>query len=256
MVFGRLFVLILSLLLISCGDEPKLYKLNFSPTFQGDVLNCNESFSNENIDWQLSQLQFFISHIELQDLNDNWQALPLKSQSKQSDNIVLLGQDCEEKNSSNWIVSFVNEVADSQFKKVRFSLGVPFELNHLNPLVQSSPLNDSSMFWVWQTGHKFVRFELENEETHWLFHLGSTGCKSPSVMRSPIKNCLNPNLFIFEASIGSNGVEFDMTELLDGISLHAESSCQSSPENPSCQRLFMNMRDNKNNKLFKGKDEI
>ena len=36
---------------------------------------------------------------------------------------------------------------------------MPWQLNHQNPLTASSPLNISEMFWSWQLGHKFLRFD-------------------------------------------------------------------------------------------------
>ena len=42
-----------------------------------------------------------------------------------------------------------------------FNIGVPFAINHQNPLLQESPLNDSSMFWAWRNGYKFVRWDMQ-----------------------------------------------------------------------------------------------
>lgn len=84
------------------------------------------------------------------------------------------------------------------FDGVRFVVGVPFELNHANPLTAAAPLNRSDLFWVWQTGYKFLRAELAEEGTEWAFHVGSTGCASASAVRAPSADCAQPNRIVVE----------------------------------------------------------
>ena len=143
----------------------------------------------------------------------------------------------------------------SKIKEIKFTLGIPFELNHLNPLTQTSPLNVPTMFWVWQTGHKFLRFEMLSEDDSWLFHLGSTGCSAPSPMRPPSIECRHENRYeitlpLQNASsvlLTNNNMELisvlklDLAALLKNISTGKENNCQSSPSEISCQKLFKNL---------------
>jgi len=90
-----------------------------------------------------------------------------------------------------------------QFVGVRFSVGVPFELNHVNPLTAAAPLNRADMFWAWQTGYKFLRVDLADKSgaqqgREWSFHLGSTGCSSASALRPPSQPCKQPNIMRIE----------------------------------------------------------
>lgn len=43
---------------------------------------------------------------------------------------------------------------------VRFDLGVPFDLNHLDVTLAQSPLNVPAMWWNWQGGYKFLRLDI------------------------------------------------------------------------------------------------
>lgn len=86
----------------------------------------------------------------------------------------------------------------ARFSGVRFTVGVPFELNHGNPLTAPAPLDRGEMFWTWQSGHKFLRVDLATEAREGSFHLGSTGCSSASALRPPRAACAQPNLLRVE----------------------------------------------------------
>ena len=95
------------------------------------------------------------------------------------------------------------------------------------------------MFWVWRSGHKFLRLEIASDNDNWIFHLGSTGCQSVSPVRAPDEPCMNPNQVQIETKLTpSSTVVFDLSALLNGLSLTQETSCQSEPINEHCQLLF------------------
>ena len=83
--------------------------------------------------------------------------------------------------------------AAQKYSGVRLTVGVPFELNHMNPLTAPPPLDRGEMFWNWQSGHKFLRVDLAVADREWAFHVGSTGCSSASALRPPSQPCTQPN---------------------------------------------------------------
>lgn len=87
----------------------------------------------------------------------------------------------------------VDGSTDAAYSAVRFTVGVPFALNHGNPLVAGAPLDRGEMFWNWQSGHKFLRADLAVAGHEWSFHLGSTGCSSASALRPPAQPCMQSN---------------------------------------------------------------
>jgi uncharacterized repeat protein (TIGR04052 family) len=219
------------------------------------VLGCQSTFTPENTKkvWFIEQFQFFLSNIEITSDNLNWQGFKLLKNRYQNANTVLLGKNCRERNqqpntekSGNWSITFANDINLSKVTALRFSLGVPFTSNHLNPVSQESPLNLPSMFWVWQTGHKFMRIELSSLNEQWLFHLGSTGCKAASVMREPKSPCRYPNSVNFELPIVKGEgkqltLNVNLAQLLKKVTLTDTSSCQSERDSASCQQLFSNL---------------
>jgi uncharacterized repeat protein (TIGR04052 family) len=80
-----------------------------------------------------------------------------------------------------------------EYRALRFTVGVPFDLNHANPLTAAAPLDRGDMFWTWQSGYKFVRADFTVDGQASSFHLGSTGCSSASALRPPAQPCAQPN---------------------------------------------------------------
>jgi uncharacterized repeat protein (TIGR04052 family) len=262
-VYSAAFIIFLSVMgcffSFTSSSNPQI---NVQLLWQNDVLDCQIPFDTGEVNktWFIEQFQFFISDVKLGSDKTGWQKLNLAQSPFQAHDTVLLGSNCRKAQqqtslveNENWTIDFESNphVMLSQSSRIRFNLGVPFEVNHLNPISQKSPLNLPSMFWVWQTGHKFMRLELAANNEQWLFHLGSTGCKSASVMRSPEQGCRYPNTFYFDLPIAKGEgnqlvLNLDLAALLKNIDLTALSSCQSEQDQDSCQQLFKNLAvDNK-----------
>lgn len=232
--------------------------INIQLKWHGTDLGCHSTFFPKKGDnaWFIEQLQFFLSEFEASTDGKNWHEVQLKQTAQQTAKVALLGGDCrseetQKADESAWQVQLTDDLVIKNAKRLRFKLGVPFELNHLNPITQQSPLNLPSMFWVWQTGHKFLRLELASSDAQWLFHLGSTGCKSASVMRAPQQPCLYPNVFAFELAINSDDmltgnsttkIDLHLERLLRAVNIDVQQSCQSEQATASCQQLFTNLR--------------
>ena len=262
-------IVVAVILLSGCSDtntNTHTNTLTFTPKYTNKLLKCFSTFTHQDKKWQYSQLQFFISEVAVKDNNGQWQVWPLSDNQYQSNNIALLGEYCqtspvkqqadEQLTQGNWQLSFKQVIDLSTFTQLRFTLGVPFSFNHQNPLLQTSPLNVPQMFWVWQSGHKFFRLDIEeqieeqieaakglDQKDHWQFHLGSTGCQSPSPLRPPNKTCINANQTKIIMDINTKGtkpqrIAVDLAALLLGLSLTNQNSCQSEPDNAPCLVLF------------------
>ncbi|WDE06188.1 metallo-mystery pair system four-Cys motif protein [Thalassomonas viridans] len=267
--FSRLFKITASFSvffsLAACDKKPPP-AIAVKPVYQQQLLGCNEFFSHGGESWRYRQLQFFISDVQVTtqagggELNTAsgqekhaWQTLPLLENRFQSNQLALLGESCADNQpgQGNWQLQPDPAFDLSGVTRIRFSLGVPFALNHLNPLTQASPLNVPSMFWVWRTGHKFLRLEMASDRDNWLFHLGSTGCAAPSPVRAPAQECRQPNRFQFEFALNGDKPELvlDLSALLTQVALTQDTSCQSAQDNPHCQQLLANLD---KSRLFRG----
>jgi uncharacterized repeat protein (TIGR04052 family) len=258
------FLCLWALLLGGCtpsADLTKAKSIDIEIWHQGAPISCDEFQYNQQ-NWQIQQLAYFIS--EIQFIAPNSQQQPqLKATSWQGENVVLIKaqlDDCVVKPDSaidpstiedsaakllrlNQQIVFESPVDLQTAKELSFSLGVPFELNHQNPISQPSPLNLPSMFWSWRTGHKFFRLDLQGNNTNWVFHLGSVGCEAASVMRSPQKPCVQPNRVNLNLKKMHQGTKLvlHVDRLLTGVALHSGNSCLFGPQQKSCELLMSNL---------------
>jgi uncharacterized repeat protein (TIGR04052 family) len=142
----------------------------------------------------LRGLQFYVHDVELLDEEGKPHQFALQAtapwQTQQLALIDLAG-DAQRRHSA--LVGTVASAAELRYTGIRFTVGVPFELNHADPLQAAPPLDRSDLFWAWQSGHKFLRADVGIDQHEWSFHLGSTGCSSASALRPPAADCAQPN---------------------------------------------------------------
>jgi uncharacterized repeat protein (TIGR04052 family) len=156
-------------------------------------------FGSNAADAQVAErdLKLYVYDIEL--LDENYQPHPLVLKSSapwQNDRVALI--DLAGAGVRNTTVTGTVAAPAARYSGIRFTVGVPFELNHGNPLTAPAPLDRGDMFWTWQSGHKFLRVDLATDAHEWSFHLGSTGCSSASALRPPQRTCAQPNLIRVE----------------------------------------------------------
>jgi uncharacterized repeat protein (TIGR04052 family) len=130
-------------------------------------------------------LEFYIHDIELLDGQGVPTPVSLRAEPPwQSAEVALIDLTGDATQSNSTVRGTVNGAAQA-YAGIRFTVGVPFALNHANPLTAAAPLNRGELFWTWQSGYKFLRADF--------FHLGSTGCSSASALRPPKEPCTQPN---------------------------------------------------------------
>lgn len=161
--------------------------------------------------------------------------------------------------------------AEGAITGVRFTIGVPESLNHLDAATAPAPLNVTDMWWVWQSGYKFLRIDLQNQtmkmdmaeessdhnqdtetgDGHgaanaYFMHLGSTGCISSDATIAPDAPCGNSNRFEvtlhnFDPKI--NTIILDLNRLLNRVDVSQSLAleppgCMSGSTDPDCLALF------------------
>jgi uncharacterized repeat protein (TIGR04052 family) len=136
----------------------------------------------------LRSLQFYVYDIELLDEK----GLPHRLQISTNLALVDLAGNPEIPRATS-VHGTLDTPASTNYRGIRFTVGVPFELNHANPLKAAAPLDRGDLFWTWQTGYKFIRADYVVDGMEASFHLGSTGCSSASALRPPAAPCAQPN---------------------------------------------------------------
>jgi uncharacterized repeat protein (TIGR04052 family) len=255
-------LLLFSLIISGCEKTDHSVEIQFALTYDDAAFSCDDKFVVDGLAWQLSQLQFYISEIEVKDARNNWQsarvnvensaaASPPAAKNTTSSSVALMGGICGQ--AQTWRVNLASPIARDAIGGLKFTLGVPQHLNHLNPLTQPSPLNQSDMFWTWQLGYKFVRMELASPNHQWIFHLGSTGCQSASPVRPPEAPCLFANrpTIVLDNFTEEKTIALDLSALLKDIKLSQDNSCQSAQDLALCQQLFERVGISNPQQIFK-----
>lgn len=163
------------------------------------------------------RLRFFVSDVRMVDANRSETTVRLDIAPHQNRRTALIAIPFDGGETGSAERTLRGAVPAGDYVSMAFLIGVPFDANHGNPLHAAPPLDRPAMFWSWQTGHKFLRLDLDNA---WSFHLGSTGCHSASAVRAPAVGCRRPNLARIElpASAASDGtVAVDLAALLGDV---------------------------------------
>ena len=236
----RLVLLSLIASLPACEPKQREMSIPFTVEFNGQVLRCDDSATVS-----LSDLRLFVHDVEFRDASGaavtgqlvrdgTWQSrqvamLDLETGTGACDDGTLPVNDALQ-------VSIPGDVSPETMKGLGFTLGVPFELNHDDPLKAAPPLDDSSMHWHWRSGYKFLRAGVETADDGFWLHLGSTACRGTT---GNISGCDQPNRVRVELAgfrPGHDGVVIDIGRLFDGIDLEdgIRSDCSSGPTEPAC----------------------
>jgi uncharacterized repeat protein (TIGR04052 family) len=250
------FLLSSLLFIISCEPKQNTLTIKFVPFYGEQALNCKKSFEQNDQNWLISHLEFYSYNFQVKDHNNQWHQAALKVNQGQHPQVTLIGGICGQQ--QNWTINLTTSTPIKNIAGIKFRLGLPFELNHVNPLTQLEPLNNSSMFWTWQTGFKFARIELYDKDKQWVFHQGSTGCSSSSAVRAPKQPCKNLNdaeiTLDFSSATNQNNemsVVFDLKALLKNIDMINDNNCQSSPDSEFCNQLLSRMGVNEQATVFR-----
>ncbi len=228
------------LVLGGCTTEPQDSSVEFMLTFDGKPLTCDETFDKEGLQWQLRAFQFYVSDVTL-----NGQDAQLKNASGNPAPAAMLGTRCS--GDGRWTMA-MEPIDTSESGALSFMIGLPFEINHQNPLHAEEPLNHSDMFWTWQLGHKFIRMDIraqsEESANNWAFHLGSIGCDAASSMRAPAEACAHPNTFTVTLDDYQSGkpVYFQLDKLISGAQILENGNCMGDPDDLACAPLIQTLK--------------
>ncbi len=255
-------------------EELKPVALKFSARVGAESFACGKSYGGIGTTQSRitpTDFRFYVSNVEL--IDRHGKAVPVKLDQDglwQYRNVALLDFEdgtgpCRNGNPGMHL-EVTGTVPKGHYRGVRFILGVPFELNHGDPTIAPSPLNLTSMFWVWQAGYKFVKIDMSTSgqpqaseperdlaaagkkrlrASGFPIHLGSTDCASSS-LTAPPTGCKNPNRLTvtFEKfDPDKNVVVADAAALLNdsNVDINAPDTapgCMSAPNDEDCAQVM------------------
>lgn len=239
MPLRNLVAICIACLCVSCGQWDLGVKIPFTATWQGEPLGCDTASP------ALTDLRFYVSKPQLIDSQGRSHDVRFATEMPwQNDAVALI--DLENGagaclNGTNDVFAYLVGVAPpGEYRGLRFTVGVPFRLNHANPMTAGAPLDDTDMHWHWRSGYKFLRAGVRTDTDGFWIHVGSTGCEGTV---GHIRGCRFPNRIEVELPEfvpGDSTVEIDIAELVSGTNLEDQtrSDCSSGPPETSCSAPF------------------
>ncbi|MEN9502739.1 MAG: hypothetical protein RI964_2024 [Pseudomonadota bacterium] len=164
--------------------------------------------------------------------------------------------------TTNKVVTLKATVDIATITGVEFTIGVPEAANHHNASISRAPYNRSGMFWSWQSGHKFMRLDVNPSKlvtkpdlttgTTFFFHLGSTACTGDPTT-GQVVSCTYPDRPTIALNSGfsvtgstTSTIVLDYAKLVEGVNLNYETDgkpygCMSGQADPECPVMFNNL---------------
>lgn len=245
-------------LLAGCGDSgPRQVEIGFKGLVAGAPFSCTATYPGignnpdpANRVLTPADFRFYVHDVRLVTAAGQEVAVEVAEDGTwQHQGVVLLdfedGTGTCARGNAGTNTKVVGTVPAGTYVGLRFKVGVPFELNHLDVGAQPAPLDLTAMFWNWTGGYRFMR--VEGTTVGATLHLGSTGC-TPVEQGAPSKgvtSCANANrvqvdLASFDAS--RNKVVLDVAELWADTDLVTDAGgskgCMSGPTDPECAAVF------------------
>lgn len=224
-----------------------------------------------------TDFRFYVSEVSLIDVNGNAVPMTLEQDGKwQYQSVALL-------DFENKVGACANGTQDTHdhlsgtvpvgdYRGIRFTMGVPVDLNHADATLAASPLNLTSLWWNWQGGYKFLRIDLapvhrssDDATREWVahevspvhplhdsvqgfaIHLGSTGCQ-PNTSLPEGMSCANPNRaeVTLELDPMQDVIVADLAALVASTDIatnqpNTPAGCMASPEDLDCLGIMHNV---------------
>lgn len=262
MEFKKLTPLMLGVLLAACGGDdsnkdngPQALTINFAANVGSAELICGENTTtvgtanagNGSLP-TIKDFRLYISAVQVAGRDGKFVDVELDQNDWQHQNVALLdfedGRSACTSGTQPTNKSIRGMIPSGEYTQLRFTIGVPEALNHLDRTTAPSPLNIDGMTWSWAGGYKHARLDVNG----WNIHLGTTGC---TLADNNIENldCSadRPNrpTYTFNNFSADSVVTFDYAALVSTSDITTNAAgavgCMSGATDPECAPLFSKM---------------
>jgi uncharacterized repeat protein (TIGR04052 family) len=246
--------------LVACGDDdlatppaPLDITVSFAAEVNGVSFACGQSYAGVGTSGTTItpvDFRFYVHDVRLVD--DTGTEVPVELDQApvwQHQNLALLDFEdgsgpCTNGTSDTNGAVTGTVPGGATYTGLRFTLGVPFELNHIDQTTAPAPLDLTALFWAWNGGYKFARLDhvSDAQPQGWNVHLGSTGCTpndSPQTVPTSCANEHRVEVSFDGFDVADDVVVADLGRLLAGAdpSVNAPQTargCMSFPGDEDC----------------------
>lgn len=249
---------LVSSLVAACGEPaPQAITIPFAGVVDGAPFACGERFDGvgtSGASVTAADFRLYVHNVVVVDEDGNDVVVTLDTDDFQARGVALLdfedGTGACDTGSPLLHTSITGTIPGdvdlAGVGGVRFTLGVPNALNHLDAVNTDAPLNIPSLWWTWASGYKYITTELlvGADEDAAYFHLGSTTCKGPP--EEAVYSCAYDNL-IDVGLVWNDGktIDVDLGAIFASVDLEGELAqgdmmrgCMSLSGDPECVGMF------------------
>jgi uncharacterized repeat protein (TIGR04052 family) len=254
-------IALLATVLAACSETstaieptgPQSITVRFAARVNGQPFRCTGSYASvgtSSSSIQPLDFRFYVHNIRLVTRGGQEVALAMPDNLWQRGGVALL--DFENQTGTctggtadtNAVVTGTIPAGD--YTALRFTLGLPFAVNHQDAATAAAPFNYTSLWWSWNGGYKFARLDFAStgQPQGWFIHLGSTGCNAVSGNQSPTL-CTEPNrveVALTGFDVSRNLVIADLGRLVaqNNVDINAGGArgCMSGLTDPECPAIL------------------
>jgi len=260
-MYKNLFVITLfSIISFAFTEQIKAQTQTISINFQAVVgdkaFDCKETYEGigtTNSKMTVSDFKIYIQDVRLIGKDGKETLLALTNDGKfQTEQVAMLDFENGEGNCGNGTkelnTAIRGSVPKGKYFGVKFKIGVPTEINHLDGTLQSSPLNITRMMWNWQIGYKFARIDTKTtgRPNGYVLHLGSTNCETDTNGETTCKYANRPEFSFAKFNLAKDVIKVDLKALfadanVDENKEQTAAGCMSFPGDDDCIGVFKSL---------------
>lgn len=218
----------------------KEISLSFAAQLNGAELQCDQNTETVGTAQTPADIKYFGMYIsELEVATADGEFVPVALDASTTADVergVSLVTYCGTNLSNNQISGTVEAAAE--YSRVRFTMGVPEQHNHLDATQTEGILaKEIAMHWNWTVGYKHARMDAAG----WNIHLGSTNCSGENA-DAQCSNGNRPTYTFDNVDFDSDKVVFDYAALVNSSDISTDAGgapgCMSGGTDPECGQVF------------------
>lgn len=202
----------------------------FSAQIDGKPIVCGQRYpgvSQSNSEIEFEEFAIYVHNVELRNAQGAWVALRMQDDGRwQSQSVALLdflGHEsaaCAAQGTQDMHTFVSGYLPQGEYSGLRFVLGVPGELNHIDASQAVAPFNRQRMWWTWSRGYRYLKADIKAwttgadgkviEKERYFSHTGADKCALDPATQS--YRCEDPRLVSIELehNLATNGVLIDL----------------------------------------------
>ena len=143
--------------------------INFAAEMDGAPFSCAETYpgiGSAGTEMSITDFRLFVHDAALVRADGSLAPIDLEQDGQwQYDNVALLDFEdgtaaCSGSGNAPTNTALRGTVEEGDYVGLAFTIGVPFEHNHVDTTVAPAPLNTTGMFWTWQSGSRFLQVNM------------------------------------------------------------------------------------------------